>query len=107
MDRPLRESDPYLLRWIWMQVDIQTPITLITQAFMARLNWLPKYEAIDKQTLQEYFVDSEKKIQMTGKIIKRCKECNRWVSKHDFDDYCSIGLHEFSTEIVLPDKHES
>ena len=66
-----------------------------------RLNWIRSHEQVAEDTLQEVFVEPDQGIVMKGKLIKFCKVCRRWVSKHDYEDFCSAGMHEYAEEISL------
>ena len=64
-----------------------------------KLNWIQLFEKIDNTTMQEFFYSPSKKFTMNGKTIKLCPVCRRWVSMHDYTDFCQQGYHEFAIEI--------
>ena len=72
-----------------------------------RLNWIQLYEQIGENTMQEVMVEPEQKMSMKGRVIKYCLGCKRWVSQHDFEDYCKIGMHEYASEVSLNNKGRS
>lgn len=66
-----------------------------------RLNWLRNFERLDKRTLQEIWKDPENNLIHRGGVVVLCEGCKRWVSKHDYQDYCKLGFHEFSNEVSV------
>ena len=74
---------------------------------MARLNWLPNYERVDSHTMRLTHEDKGNNISMAGGLIKFCESCRRWVSEHDYKDYCQFGYHEYANEITLSQSYEN
>ena len=72
-----------------------------------RLNWISTYEQIGENTLQEVMVEEKHKMSMKGRVIQYCQGCKRWVSQHDFEDYCKTGMHEYANEVSLKYKGRS
>lgn len=66
-----------------------------------RLNWLTYWEQVGENTLRQVYYEPDQKFVKHGARAKFCKDCRRWVWQHDFDDYCSVGLHEFAQEVKL------
>lgn len=70
-----------------------------------KLYWLPKYERIANDRLQEYYVEENNGFLMKGQIVVFCRNCKRWVSQHDYENYCKEGYHEYSNPIEI--NHEN
>lgn len=94
-----------LMATVWIGQPDSGPRNLILAKAM-RLNWLRLFEKIDKDRMQEYFVEPEHKFIHRGQIYVFCQGCKRWVSLFDFEDYCQKGLHEFSKALESPEVHE-
>lgn len=68
-----------------------------------RLNWLTTFEIIDNRTMQEMHYEPKQNFIKSGRVIKRCERCKRWVLEIDYNDFCSEGICEMSQEISLED----
>ena len=77
-----------------------------------KLHWLRLFEKIDKDKMQEVFVEAEQKMIHRGQIIVLCSGCKQWVTQYDYEDFCSQGFHEYSKPVdihanSLPPGHRS
>ena len=66
-----------------------------------KLNWLRLFEKIDKDKMQEYFIEEKQKMIYRGQIYVFCPGCRRWVSQWDYEDYCKQGFHEYARELDI------
>lgn len=69
-----------------------------------KLYWIRTFESIDKETLQELFIEPVQNYTMNGEVVKFCKVCQRWVPKADFIELCQKGWHEYAREVKVEDK---
>lgn len=66
-----------------------------------RLNWIRLFDPVDNNTVQEIFIEREHKMFKNGRTLVRCPVCKQWVSKHDYENYCKHGYHEYSEPVQL------